>query len=280
MWDDIDDVCSEARLELLLHLRRMKADPASVAIEDFPAYVSVLATNACNHYFRRRRPGRARLRRQVIYVLRHEPAFRLSDGPDGRTWCELQASPSRSRIADARVLEQLAQGVEGDRNLATVLQRILKAAGAAVEFDALAAIVVRVWHIPPDPVDDSDAVDLNEIPAPGPGAEVAMDRRRFTARLWDEVRRLPRAQRVALLLNLRVGRGNSALALFTAAGIAAFAEVAGALEVSEAELAAIWVELPYDDNRIAGLLGCTRQQVINLRMAARKRLNTRLGPER
>jgi DNA-directed RNA polymerase specialized sigma24 family protein len=280
LWDDVDDVCSEARLELLLHLRRRQSDPAAASIDDFPAYVTTIATNACNHYFRRRRPGRARLRRQALYLLRQEPVFLLSQAPDGRTWCGLKASPARSRIADERALQQLAHDVEGDRNLVTVLERILDAAGGAIEFEALVKIVAQVWHIPPDPVDASAAVDMNEIPAPGLAGESAIDDRRFAERLWEEIRQLPRAQRVALLLNLRDGRGNSALSLFPVAGIAAFSDVARVLEISEADLSAIWVELPYDDNRIGRLLGCARQQVINLRMAAKKRLNTRLRPER
>ena len=280
LWDDVEDVCSEARLELLLHLRRMQTNPAVASIEDFPAYVTAIATNACNHYFRRRRPGRARLRRQALYLLRQEAAFRLSLAPDGRAWCGLAASPARARVADERALEQLARDVEGDRNLVTVLERILEAAGGAIEFEALVKIVAQVWHIPPDPVDASAAIDLNEIPAPSLAGESAIDDRRFVERLWEEIRQLPRTQRVALLLNLRDGPGNSALSLFPVAGIAAFSEVARALEMSDAELSEIWVELPYDDNRIGHLLGCARQQVINLRMAAKKRLNTRLRPER
>jgi hypothetical protein len=46
--------------------------------------------------------------------------------------------------------------------------------------------------------------------------------------------------------------------------------------MSEAELAGLWNDLPLDDNRIAALLACTRQQVINLRMSARKRLAKRI----
>ena len=42
------------------------------------------------------------------------------------------------------------------------------------------------------------------------------------------------------------------------------------------EFAALWNELPLADNAVAARLGCTRQQVINLRMAARKRLGHRL----
>jgi hypothetical protein len=45
-------------------------------------------------------------------------------------------------------------------------------------------------------------------------------------------------------------------------------------------MAAIWPRLPLDDLAIAERLACTRQQVINLRMAGRKRLATRLRAAR
>ena len=46
--------------------------------------------------------------------------------------------------------------------------------------------------------------------------------------------------------------------------------------VSLEALAALWHALPLPDNDVALRLDCTRQQVINLRMAARKRLVNRL----
>jgi hypothetical protein len=43
------------------------------------------------------------------------------------------------------------------------------------------------------------------------------------------------------------------------------------------EFASLWSRLPIDDITLAEQLDCTRQQVINLRMSARKRLRNRLG---
>jgi RNA polymerase sigma factor (sigma-70 family) len=180
---DIDDVCSEARLELLLHLRRVKEGRSSGAIGDFRAYTATIAGNAANRYFRRKQ-------RQLTTSLEEDAV------PEG---------------------------------------------GVAEE----------------------------------PGT--ALDRRRFVARLWEEIQILPRQQRVALLLNLRDRHGNSVLFLFPLCGVASFAGIASALELSEDELVRLWNDLPADDNSIGALLGCARQRVINLRMAGRKRLTNRLG---
>jgi DNA-directed RNA polymerase specialized sigma24 family protein len=276
LWDDVEDVCAEAQLELLLHLRRIKSAPDSSGILDFPAYVATVAASTCNSYFRRRRPGRARLKKQIAYLMREDSTFQMILSPDGRSWCASRLQRGASRISDPAIIDQLARDSEGDRNLVTAMERIFENAGGQIELETLVEIVARVWHIPPDPAQLLTAVDMDAIAAPWREEESAIDERRFAARLWDEIRQLPRRQRVALLLNLRDGRGNSVLAIFPLTGIARFGDVAGVLELSETELADAWPGLPFDDNRIAGMLGCARQQVINLRMAAKKRLSVRM----
>jgi len=86
---------------------------------------------------------------------------------------------------------------------------------------------------------------------------------------------------MALLLNLRgSGSGSgSAIALLVLLGVTTFDALAAALAMTGEELAAIWGELPMDDLTIAGRLGVTRQQVINFRQSARKRLGRRRGSD-
>jgi hypothetical protein len=157
----------------------------------------------------------------------------------------------------------------------SLLRRLFEGATGPIAFDALVNSIAEILGIAADPV--SVNVDVESIPSPAAGIEISIDRRRYAQRLWQEIALLPRPQRVAILLNLRDGRGNPVLSLFPLSGAASFAETAAILELSEAQLAAIWVELPWDDNAIARFLSRTRQQVINLRMAARKRLANRMG---
>ena len=271
-WEDMDDVCSEARLELLLHLRRIKATPGAKAIEDFAAYVGTLARNTCHHYFRRRRSGRMRLAKQIRFLL-DEPEFKTWQR-QGTTWCGLAEWREDRPPA---LPQEFAGPWEGRRDLAALLKQVFETAGGAIEFEALVDLVAGVWRIPPDAEAYPADVDLESIPAVTQGAEISIDRRRYAERLWQEIRQLPRRQRVALLLNLRDGRGNSILSMFPLSGVASFEETAAVLEMSESQLAEVWIELPWDDNTMAQFLGCTRQQVINLRMSARKRLVNRLG---
>jgi hypothetical protein len=65
-------------------------------------------------------------------------------------------------------------------------------------------------------------------------------------------------------------------ALLPGAGVATLRQIAAALEMSDEEFARLWPRLPLDDASVARLLGCARQQVINLRKCARERLARRM----
>jgi DNA-directed RNA polymerase specialized sigma24 family protein len=272
-WEEIGDVCSEARLELLLYLRRIKSKHDAQPIEDFAAYVGTLARNTCFHYFRRRRPGRARLAKQIRFLLQ-EPGFHTWQR-NGVTWCGLaEWSDDRIAVQSPGLVDTLDTATH---DMAALLRHVFERAKNPIAFDALVNTVADVWKIADEPDPLPLDVDAESIPSTAPGIEISIDRRRYAQRLWQEIGLLPRPQRFAILLNLRDGRGNSILSLFPLSGVASFAETAAVLEVSEAQLASIWVELPWDDNAIARFLSRTRQQIINLRMAARKRLANRLG---
>jgi DNA-directed RNA polymerase specialized sigma24 family protein len=277
LWDDIDDVCSEARLELLLYLRRVKAGTSGSEIADFPAYVATIAINACNRYFARRKPGRARLKKQIRVLLSEGGALRLRTSGDGRTWCELEGKAGLAATAD---LEELARRIEPERDLRRLLVRVLEEAGGALDLESVVELVSSIWRLPPDPASTSSGIAPDTLPAIGEEPGDAIDRRRFTVRLWQEIRGLPREQRLALLLHLRDHHGNSVLFLFPLTGVATFPEIAAALGMSEERLSVLWNDLPADDRAIGEILACARQRVINLRMSARKRLANRMRGRR
>jgi DNA-directed RNA polymerase specialized sigma24 family protein len=277
LWDDIDDVCSEAGLELLLHLRRVKTGTGGNEIADFPAYVATIAINACNRYFGRRRPGRARLKKQIRVLASEGGELRLRTWGDGRTLCHLAGKTAEPARADFEALEKR---IEPERDLRRLLGRVLEEAGGALDLETLVELVSSIWRLPPDPGSPSSGVALDTLPAVAEEPGDAIDRRRFTVRLWQEIRGLPREQRLALLLHLRDHRGNSVLFLFPLTGVATFSEIAATLGMSEERLSALWNDLPADDRAIGEILACERQRVINLRMSARKRLANRMRERR
>jgi hypothetical protein len=94
--------------------------------------------------------------------------------------------------------------------------------------------------------------------------------------LWKEIRELPLLQRRALLLQARDATGESVTHLLPLAGIATTDEIGRSLEMSDRDFASLWPGLPADDLTLAKQLNVTRQQVINLRRAARARLLRRM----
>src|SRR5262249_30351855 len=112
---------------------------------------------------------------------------------------------------------------------------------------------------------DSVAADLR-IP---PVEHAGWDHRRTLERNWRQGLGLPLAQRLA--------EGGDALQFLSQTEIASKRAIREALEIDAAEFDAIWKMLPLDDAAIAARLKLTRQQVINLRKSARKRLERRMG---
>jgi hypothetical protein len=124
-------------------------------------------------------------------------------------------------------------------------------------------------------ITDSPVRSLSEnddYPADGLAADRAMIEKESLGELWRDVIELPRAQRCALLMNLRDAGGNGVIELIPATGTASFESLAEVLEITSEALARLWPDLPLEDARIAEMLGLSRQQVINLRKSARERL--------
>ncbi len=103
----------------------------------------------------------------------------------------------------------------------------------------------------------------------------ALEEHSYLQYVWKEIRLLPSGQRTAILLNLKDAHGTNLIALLPAAGIGTFSEVAAALALSPEQLMEVWFQLPLSDGVIASRLSITRQQVINLRKAGRRRLARR-----
>jgi hypothetical protein len=153
---------------------------------------------------------------------------------------------------------------------AEALLGVARHAGRPVLFEAALDLIAAGWN-----VIERAPVPLDSI------AEQAAHLARvedvdFVRSLWTEILALRPMQRKALLLNLRYGSDTNIVSLLILGRIARFDEIAAALEMTRAELTALWRGLPMEDAQIAERFGVTRQQVINLRKAARDRLSRRL----
>jgi hypothetical protein len=154
---------------------------------------------------------------------------------------------------------------------------VLDDTGGPVELDSMVNIAARVMGVVDLPADFEKVAQSASNPSPASApAESGQSWQAWTEQVWAEILQLPVRQRVALLLDLRVDGEGSPLVLFTESGVASLHAIAAALEMPAAELAALWHRLPLPDLEIAGRLALTRQQVINLRTSARRRLARRM----
>jgi hypothetical protein len=289
------EIAGDVHALLLAQLQRLKRQPAAASINNFRGYVALKTYSAYNAYLRRKHPRRWRLKNRLRYLFSRHAAFALWENAEGEWLCGLASWQSerakqtlngqhRARLRDC-LLESEKWLRPDDRREGSDPTRILltlfNAVGCAVELDELVNVLAALWEIrePTETalpnVEETGRI-YDGLADPHAGTDITLDQRHHVRRLWDEILQLPPRQRAALLLNLRDEHGAGVLALLPLIGIASMEAIAQALELAEGELAKFWYDLPLEDAAIAGLLGVTRQQVINMRKAARERLRRRM----
>ncbi|HEY7181280.1 MAG TPA: hypothetical protein VIC84_07670 [Blastocatellia bacterium] len=286
------DLAQEALAQWLAELRKLSALPDDRSIGDARGLAATIAYRVCYGWLRRQAPRRNSLRNRLQYTLTRQAGFaiwtdRRNLSIAGFTawrnlseddWPRSSSDKLRQLPDDEKFLARVWRpGAEGQvAKLNGLLAAIFDYAGGPVAFDDLVSVVAALLKVKDEPPasteDEAGGVEI----ASDEDVACRVEKRIFLERLWQEVRELPRGQRAALLLNLREADGRGCLALFPATGVATLRQIADALELPAERFADLWAQLPLDDATIAGLLGLTRQQVINLRKSARERLARRL----
>lgn len=269
--EDLEEISS---LVALRFIRKVRA--ATVyeehAIQSLENYLATLTYNALYDFRRHRYPERHRLKRNLRYLLTREPAFALWETGESvvaglSTW-EGQAPKSAeglTRFSATSAMREKARPVEA---LRAIVDRI----GHPVVFESLVDLVAELWNV------RDVVIESGDFPPDDQRDQLSsLEQRQYVETLWSEIRELPDNQRSALLLNLRDSGGSNALTLFLLLNIADVAEVARNAGLTGEELNEIWEKLPLDDLTIADRLKLNRQQVINLRKAARMRLARRMA---
>ena len=268
---DREDIAGDVILDLVSRLKRLKQSN-DMPIERFAAYVAAAAHNGCDQYLRHRYPQRHRLKNRLRYLLTKTANFDLWEDAERGWICGRSAWRGRSPVPlDPEVVSHLGKP---DRPPQYALGQLFDFTGGPVEFDAITAIFAIFWGVR-DSVSSLDAVE-NVASSTDPSVDHVLSQKQDLANLWAEIEDLPGPQRSALLLNLRDAAGGSMLWMLPAAGIANVRRIAELVGIAAAEFAGLWARLPLSDLDIGERLGAPRQQVINLRQAARQRLGRRL----
>ncbi len=263
---DAEDVCGDAMLSLVQHLQRYKEDQEGRSIEDFGSYAAATAHHACDQYLRRKHPALWRFRNRVRYLLEHNERLAVWRNSQGVALCGLAIYKGEEH--PGKTPEHFVPS--NPSVLRIFLFELLRESMGPVE---LHEAVCVAWSLSGLATSVAEQIDPVEVVESRPAADRKWEQRTYAAALWKEIQELPYGQRCALLLNLK----NDAMNLLLFTGTASLRQIAATVELPAEELASVWHRLPFVDADIAVRLGCTRQQVINLRMAARKRLANRLA---
>ena len=269
---DAADLESTINLRLLHKFRSVAASPAP-AVLDLESYIATVSYNVINDHLRRRFPERTRLKNRIRYVLMRDARLASWTAPAGvvaglKTW-----TGSAAALTAVPLHRDDATAVMRDRDRpGDAMHALFEAIGAPVELEALIAFLAALWQVDLAPREvELPAAVMRQTAPP------QLENRELLRALWREIEQLRPMQRKALLLNLHDQETVNVASLLVLTGTAKLDDIAAALEMSAEELAEIWNDLPLDDLRIGKLLNVTRQQVINLRRAARDRLRRRLA---
>jgi len=290
---DAEDLYGETLLQLLVRLKECKESPDDYSIGNLRSYAAVISYHTCYEYLRLKYPQRNTLKNKLRYLLTRQPGMALWENESGdlisgfskwRETSDTRTSSDRLR----QLLDDPHAALESNQTradfqrlkLSDLAGAVFNHTGHPIELDELVDIVARLSGIKDQRMEsitgDDDPDTFAHAAARGADLSEEVDGRLFLKWLWEEICQLPVRQRMALLLNLRDKQGGGVAGLLPITGIATVRQIAAALEIPDEEFAGLWPRLPLDDASIAGLLGVSRQQVINLRKCARERLGRRM----
>lgn len=266
--DDADDLAATINLRIIRRLHELDDDDPILHFHD---YVATVAFNVVYAFFRCRHPERTRLKNRLRYLFTRDPLFALWDA-GGEIVCGLAAWRGRAPATLSMTGGDANAAMRDLRSPSNAMRALFDKTKAPLRLDDVVRIAADVWQIT-----DAKGVSTEETRADSRDPAVDLETRQYVEALWREVLQLREPQRAALLLNLRDVKGTNGVALLLVSGAASFDEIASAIGIVPERLAEVWNDLPFDDNTIARTLKVSRQQVINLRKAARERLARRMA---
>jgi RNA polymerase sigma factor (sigma-70 family) len=277
---EAEDLASAIRLKIVQIVSDLNKldEKEHLPIHNFEAYIRTVAHNEFRQMLRDKYPMRLRLKNKVRYILEVRSEFAIWNGQNGETVCGLaewkdKKTAHRPASEGLSIFDAATQpSFENNTALLRSLQCLFEALGHPLTLDdAITVLGNAIGLKSPLDADDFELVE-GTLAADARSVDQRFDDRDSLRLLWSAISQIPVNHRRALLLNLRGDHGENALVYFPVAGIASVRAIAQAVEIEELAFAKMWNELPLEDNRIAGLVGCTRQQVINLRQSARAKL--------
>src|SRR5262245_43338843 len=233
--------------------RRLHQDPP---INNPKAYAHLTGKKLCFDYFRRLSVRHRSLQDSALRYLRLIPEF--SAWKVEKQWLTGFAKwqTGDTTPADVETLDTLVGQTDLlDPRVAAlrwedyrkqewrhVMDRIFTFAGAPLWLDDLIGLMFVVMNI-----EEVQMVEMDFELSAHPGPDIQTISREELSATWEEIVELPRAQRIAVLLNSAGGE----LDALPIAGIATLEEIAQALAITPSEFDVLWSELGLPPNQVA-----------------------------
>lgn len=287
---DLHDITSDVVCRLIGQFKRCRETGRGVPL-DLLSYVNRVATNVCNDYLRKEYPEHNHFREEVRLAIKHHPGFALWRTAEKRLVCGPAGLKGRNGKAPSPSdLERVRAAIESfdpatfasvttqAERLQYLLEALFEHLKTPIELNDLVSLIIHVLQpggltMPGKNGTTGTIESSDEMQHPEPGPDASLDESTRIKNTWQEIGQLPVDQRRALLFNLRDGQGTDMIALLLHETRAKPAELRDMLAMPEEPFEAIFNRLPLEDTEIAVIMGKSRRQVINLRKAARARLD-------
>jgi hypothetical protein len=286
----LEDVAQEVALQLIRRLRLLKHDPRCQPISSYPRYVAGTTKNVFKSKVDEANPKWLILKNKVNYFFDKEPLFGTwSDDHDKHILCGYESWREQKRpgaeVEFSRLLDQIRRELLTtdapiksleELSLSQLIRLIFTHVHSPLRKKDLLQIVAYIQGVRPTFFDVTlfesrqTVVDSGYLQS---NAATSLEHRQLLEFVWSQLCELAPHQQRALLLNLRLPQGKSALTLFVEQGLVTTSQLAIMLGLSAAELTRLLESgRPLTDTEIAVRLGVTTQQAQNYRKAARARL--------
>ncbi len=264
-------------------VKLIKAIGSGVTFGDAKGYAATVARNSCRDYWRVYNPGWADLKGRLSRFFRKQPRWALWDTPDMLGWICGPADWKGKSVAQGNKISALLEKPKSIRGSAlpkrevvseldstawdTLLRGIFEYLHGPLRLDDLVSICGVLFGVKGsremafEEMMTDDEGRAWDPPAPAPRPDVALAIREQLAKLWSEVKTMPRRWVLPFLLNPPVMKGGTArkprgaageepekadrgeVAVFTANGIATVAEIESLIGFTPQQYAVLWREL-------------------------------------
>jgi hypothetical protein len=264
-------------------VKLIRAIGSGVTFGDAKGYAATVARNSCRDYWRVYNPGWADLKGRLSRFFRKQPAWALWETPEQLGWICGPKEWNQKAVAQGNRIGALLEKPRSIRSSAlparevvseldstawdTLLKGIFEYLNGPVRLDDLVSICGVLFGVKGsremafEEMMTDDEGRTWDPPAPAPRPDVALAIREQLARLWAEVKTMPRRWVLPFLLNPPVMKGGSArkpraaagsepekadrgeVAVFTANGVATVAEIDALIGFTPQQYAILWREL-------------------------------------